>query len=226
MATLTIVPPLAGPSIGAMSSGTIRLVDGPLTRAAALEGAQHAARAYENDPFYSYVLTNELRRPHSLVSLHQAVLGKQNHHELCTSARDDEGRLAGVCLWVKPGGFPLSPRTQLRQLPLTLRAFRGHQGAMLRGLGYQRESLASHPKTPHWYLWSITVAPTHQRQGVGTALLRHGLDRVDESGLGAYLETQNRDNLAYYERFGFVTSNIIQPAPEAPPLFSMWRPAR
>ncbi len=209
-----------------MGSDTFRLVDGPLTRGETLAGAQLAARAYEDDPFYGYVLNNDLRRPQSLVSLHQAVLGKQNRQEFCTSARDDQGRLIGVCLWVQPGGFPLSPVTQLRQLPLTLRAFRGHAGAMLRGIGYQRESLASHPKTPHWYLWSITIEPTHQRQGVGTALIRHGLERVDAAGVGAYLETQNRDNLAYYERFGFVTSNVIQPVPEAPPLFSMWRPAR
>ena len=82
-----------------MGSDTFDLVDGPLSHAEALDSARLAARAYEGDPFYSYVLSNAQRRPHSLVALHQAVLGKQNRNELCTTARDKEGRLLGVCLW-------------------------------------------------------------------------------------------------------------------------------
>jgi ribosomal protein S18 acetylase RimI-like enzyme len=105
-------------------------------------------------------------------------------------------------------------------------AFRGHAGAMMRGLGYQRELLANHPKEPHWYLWSLTVEPDMQGRGVGSALTADGLARADAQRCGAYLETQNLENLAFYERFGFAPRGAVQPAPEAPPLYCLWRPSR
>ena len=54
-----------------------------------------------------------------------------------------------------------------------------------------------------WYLDAIGVDPSQQRSGLGTALLRWMLARVDSDGLPAFLDTSAPDNLGYYERFGF-----------------------
>jgi GNAT superfamily N-acetyltransferase len=66
------------------------------------------------------------------------------------------------------------------------------------------ESLdARHPTAPHWYLGTLGVEPSLQGRGVGTALTRSWLARVDPDGLLAYLETDRAENLPFYARFGF-----------------------
>ena len=54
---------------------------------------------------------------------------------------------------------------------------------------------ASHPKEPHWHLAFIGVDPTQRGQGLGAALLRHTLARIDTEHLHAYLESSNPANI-------------------------------
>jgi ribosomal protein S18 acetylase RimI-like enzyme len=61
----------------------------------------------------------------------------------------------------------------------------------------------SHPHEPHWHLAFIGVDPAHQGQGIGAALLRYALERIDELGLHAYLESSNPANIPLYSRHGF-----------------------
>jgi len=42
-----------------------------------------------------------------------------------------------------------------------------------------------------------------QGQGIGAALMRHALERVDAERLPAYLESSNSRNISLYRRFGF-----------------------
>jgi ribosomal protein S18 acetylase RimI-like enzyme len=55
----------------------------------------------------------------------------------------------------------------------------------------------------HWYLAGIGVEPSAQRRGIGSALLRPGLDAADAAGLPAGLLTNSERNLSFYERHGF-----------------------
>jgi ribosomal protein S18 acetylase RimI-like enzyme len=40
----------------------------------------------------------------------------------------------------------------------------------------------AHPKEPHWHLPFVGADPAHQGKGIGAALLRYGLDRIDREG--------------------------------------------
>ncbi len=55
----------------------------------------------------------------------------------------------------------------------------------------------------HWFLQLLGVAPEHQGKGHASRLLRPMLERLDEEGLPAYLETTNPVNVPRYEHFGF-----------------------
>ncbi len=83
---------------------------------------------------------------------------------------------------------------------------------------------AAHPTEPHWYLAALAVAPQMQGQGLGTALLRAGLDRCDRDGLPAYLESGNPRSRGLYERNGFEVTTELHVA-DAPPSWPMLRPA-
>jgi ribosomal protein S18 acetylase RimI-like enzyme len=82
-----------------------------------------------------------------------------------------------------------------------------------------------HPTVAHWYLPFIGVDPTSQGRGLGSALLRRGLERCDADHLPAYLEASSPRNRALYERHGFAVTGEIR-AGDSPPLWPMWRPAR
>lgn len=55
----------------------------------------------------------------------------------------------------------------------------------------------------HYYLWGLVANPSTQRKGVGSALLKVLLDKADTEKMPVYLETHDKNNVIYYERFGF-----------------------
>jgi ribosomal protein S18 acetylase RimI-like enzyme len=67
-----------------------------------------------------------------------------------------------------------------------------------------------HPAEPHWYLPLIGVDPSCQGKGCGGSLLSFALERFDEEGRVAYLESTNPRNISLYKRHGFEALGEIQ----------------
>lgn len=82
-----------------------------------------------------------------------------------------------------------------------------------------------HPAQPHWYLPMIGVEPGKQRSGLGSALLRHALQRCDAENHPAYLEASSRQSIPLYERHGFAVTGPIQMG-SSPTLYAMVRAPR
>ncbi|MGW9026385.1 GNAT family N-acetyltransferase [Streptomyces sp. NPDC055722] len=90
-----------------------------------------------------------------------------------------------------------------------------------------RLTAASHPtERAHEYLWMIGVAPGHQGEGLGTALIQHVLDRCDREGLPAYLEASSARSTRLYERLGFAYTGRTLDIPDGPKMWPMWRDPR
>lgn len=88
-----------------------------------------------------------------------------------------------------------------------------------------RLSVAASPREPHWYACMIVVSPQAQGKGVGSALMRHGLERADRDGLPAHLESTTPDSRRLYERFGFAAHTALQVG-NLPTYWAMTRPAQ
>ncbi len=85
----------------------------------------------------------------------------------------------------------------------------------------------NHPASPpHYYLPFVGVAPDRRGMGIGTALLRATLSRLDREGLGAYLENSNPRNAGLYERLGFATLRTLRMPDDGPSIWCMWRGPR
>ncbi len=82
------------------------------------------------------------------------------------------------------------------------------------------------PSEPHWYLGTISVDPGHHGNGVGGALLRHGLSRVDATSMPTYLEVTKPANISLYKHFGFDEREAFTIGSDSPPITGMLRPAR
>ena len=82
-----------------------------------------------------------------------------------------------------------------------------------------------HEAGPCWYLPVIAADPARQRQGLGSALMKHAMEACDEEAASAYLETANPANISLYQRHGFEVVGEINVG-SAPTIRPMVRPAR
>lgn len=126
---------------------------------------------------------------------------------------------AGAALWLPPGTEPDGERLvslMQAQAPAAI------QDDLMQVFALMGQY---HPAEPHWYLPLIGVDPARQGRGVGSALLRHALERVDQDHLPAYLESSNPRNIPLYERHGFEAIGTIQ-AGSSPTMVPMYRKPR
>src|ERR1043166_2974392 len=77
------------------------------------------------------------------------------------------------------------------------------KGAIVGAILFSPVSLPGHPALRIVGLAPMAVAPEHQRKGVGSALVRAGLDHCRQLGFGAVVVLGHP---AYYPRFGFSSS--------------------
>lgn len=156
------------------------------------------ARAFQDDPAWSWVLPNPRRREALLPWLFQTGFEIADAQVWTT-----DGDLRGVARWLPPGRPEVHVGAMLRALvatPLRVRE------ATTRFFAYGRavEALrAEAVPEPHWYLAGIGVDPAWQRRGIGGALLAPGLEAADEAGLPCALLTNSERNLAFYRNHGF-----------------------
>jgi len=135
--------------------------------------------------------------------------------------RQNGSILAAAAIY-PPGAYPLSWYDNLRSL---VSAIAGHSRYDLRAWLDWLEAVGElHPKIPHYYFEFMGVEPAFQGQGHGSRLLAEAVRRADAAGVGCYLETATRRNVALYERFGFQVSNQIEVIGLT--TWSMWRQAK
>jgi ribosomal protein S18 acetylase RimI-like enzyme len=183
---------------------------------------QVLARAFDDDPVPRWMFRGDRRRRRGLrkffaIQLRHTYLERG---EVFTT----EDR-AGVAMWSPPGRARPGWRDLVRLVPVM---------PYLTGLGRDTPEAArllsavdaARPQEPHWYLATLGTDPDRQHTGVGSALMRTVLDRVDSEGLPAYLESSKESNLAFYGQHGFEVTGEIRTPRGGPTLWLMWRTAR
>jgi ribosomal protein S18 acetylase RimI-like enzyme len=182
--------------------------------------ARVLGRAFFDDPPFVWVLPIERSRSRRTAALFRAILRSQAMRYGGVDVATDGATIVGGAIWLPPGHWAPTTGEQLRSLF-------GYALALRRGMGRASELLSAmakqHPKEEHWYLYAIGVDPAHQRQGVGSALLRSRLTRCDADALSAYLESTKSGTVPLYEHFGFGVTRTLYPPRGAPSLTAMWR---
>ena len=145
----------------------------------------------------------------------RAFGGKAFEHQSAYYAED----CACAALWLPPSVQP----DEKILVPIVERAVKADR--LPRVFELLEEMGRFHPSERHWYLPLIGVDPAKHRNGYGSTLLRHALQRVDQEHLPAYLESSNPANISLYQRHGFEMKGTIK-VETAPPMFPMYREAR
>jgi len=176
---------------------------------------QVLARAFEADPAVRWMYPDAQQYGTNFPPFVMAFAGRA----FAAGTADVADGFRGAALWLPPGVQP----DEERLVELLERSVQDDRReavfAILEQMGRY------HPAGPHWHLPLIGVDPAHQGNGLGSELLRHGLERCDRARLPAYLESSNPRNLPLYERHGFTVMGRIQVA-GSPPIVPMMRMPR
>lgn len=180
-------------------------------------------RAFYDDPVMSWIFPEEKARASRGAKMFATMI---RHHNVAGGgvevAADGPG-IGAAAAWDPPNRWKHTWREQLAMTPALIRVMGSHA---MKARALEDLMKSTHPEEPHWYLFAIGSDPTVRGKGFGQVLMRSRLDRVDAEHAPAYLESSKRENVPYYQRFGFeVTREIMLPG-GGPTLWAMWRNPR
>lgn len=160
--------------------------------------AKMAAESYVNDPVHVYATKNEKLRKKFLYHFMMERLATSNREDIIYI--DEEKR--GICVWRDAHNdytvldFLLCPHWFFLYIywistVKTLKAF-SHLDSKV----FPENTLLISP---------VFVDKNHQGKGVATKLIQQGIKDLTAKGYKLGLETQNPDNVKFYEKLGFKT---------------------
>lgn len=193
---------------------------------AGLEWAAAVALAASHGEYPSFrrVFPSPARRGRALRPFFAATIRDAMRFGVVRAAWQGPKVLA-VAVWLPPGAFPWTARRKLSATSYLLRVLAADPRNFPNFMRYGANAERAHPADRHWYLVVAGVRPEAQRQGFGSRLMRPELDVADSDGMPVYLETADRANIAYYERFGFtVIDHSLELVPGGPAHVAMRRP--
>ena len=175
----------------------VRLAEGQVAASGAV-----LARAFANDPLFTYVLSDPVERER----LMPPFMTAWTRYGLLFGVVDvTAGPVEASAIWLPPSAvIRTAERRDRAGLTAVVSAFsdgaRARYDAVVQYLARVREAAQS---VPHWYLVLIGVDPARQGLGLGSLLLRAGLSRVDQDGVECQLFTEEPRNVPLYQRYGF-----------------------
>lgn len=159
------------------------------------------AKAFHDDPVFEVLFGGSVPQDRA-ARFFEVMTHLQLRHQLVFRTAGSEA----AAIWAPPELWKTPVSAIIKNSPALVRVF-GRR--LFANLGVLSMLEKHHPTAPHYYLEFLGTAPEHQGKGFGGALLTPMLQRCDDEGVGAYLESSKESNLAFYGRFGFEVTEVI-----------------
>lgn len=194
----------------------------PMYRSEQPQAIEVISVAMMNDPGWTLVEPDPSYRLPLLRVLvwEQLEMAYENGGETFVATRDN--KVAGALIWSPPGKPAISILHYLAGIKRGRKVAMSRPRTTMRTLRFISGMDAMKPTKPSAYIAFIGCGI--QGQGIGRLLVEEALVAAGDEPTA--LETQNADNVGYYERFGFkVTSFAEHVYPGGPYNYVMERPA-
>jgi ribosomal protein S18 acetylase RimI-like enzyme len=179
------------------------------------EAAQIMAMAFINTPFSGMIMGgNSQKHLKQLKMGMKSMLVKKPGDKVVAK---EGNKIVGAMRMVKWPDCQNSTPKGAALIPIYLIAY-----GTAKRLKESRKVWGLHdPKKPHWHIDPICVHPDYQGKGVGSRLMEYYCRRVDSEKLPAYHETDQTQNVRFYEKFGYKT--VLKEPNLGLPNWYLWR---
>ncbi|MEO1042225.1 MAG: GNAT family N-acetyltransferase [Pseudomonadota bacterium] len=179
--------------------------------------AKTIAEAFADDPITQWTFGKPDLFRRTLVSLMKDVYLRRG---FITKSGDK-----AASVWLRPGESAESSLMGVLQY-IGSTVPRAGFGPLIRGMRLDARMGALKPQTPLLYLFLVGVRPGAQGQGLGSLLIKDGLQMADKGGFPAYLESSKEENIPLYQRHGFEVVQEARVDDTSPPFWTMIRQPR
>jgi ribosomal protein S18 acetylase RimI-like enzyme len=201
-----------------ISPGTITRLTGPQLDCA----VQILTSAFLEDPLMAYLFPEPGKRRENLAIFFKANL----EYAMAAGEIYINSSQNGVAAWLfqgdKGGPKPGSKEDPRSQLGVLL-----DSETAARLAGFTRAMAALHKDVApekRRYLLFLGVKSGEQGKGIGTAMIKPGLQIADDSGLPCMLDTMNERDLKFYRRQRFEIRRDERICGDGPRTWTMFRP--
>lgn len=164
--------------------------------------AEMLARAFHDDPAFTYIIPDASERKNKLPYLFQLSLG---FGVLYGEAYATSPNLEGIAVWLPSETVDMSFWETMPSDESALMAKIGGEiiGKLQVFTDYCTPLHKRHAPFRHWFLEELAVDPMFQGKSYAATLLKPMLAKIDQEHLPCYLRTQNGRNVPFYQRYGF-----------------------
>ena len=153
------------------------------------------ARAFGDEPIHTWTLPGK-----DLDELTRVFFEAFDRSVAASGWLWTAGDGAAVAMWIPPDSHETEAEFESAAEPV-LRSLADDGGARYDAFWGWVESIR--PTEPHWYLDHLAVEPERQGEGLGVALVEHGLAMARADDMPAFLVTSSAQSVGFYERRGF-----------------------
>jgi GNAT superfamily N-acetyltransferase len=172
-----------------------------LTEEQIAPAAAMLSRAVFDDPISVHAIPDEIERARSLPAL---LAAQVRYAHLFGKVEIVPGKPDGAAAWLPPTGAEDTPERLAAAGMDRVADVVGREVAERFATMFLEMEKQMHRAVPeaHWYLFILGVDPPRQRHGLGSALLRVGLERAASQNAPACLVTAQPRNIPFYEKNG------------------------
>ncbi len=162
------------------------------------------ARAFQDDPLYSYFFPDPKDRARMLPIIFKF---RVRYGIECGEVYATSPNMEAVAIWMSSANDHMTFLRLIRTggLSMFLAAGSDARKRMQAAIRWAGVIKAQHANIAHWHLSPIATDPAQQGKGYAGTLIRAMLSRLDAERIPCFLETQTERNVPIYEHYGFQT---------------------
>lgn len=176
------------------------------------KAAQVLGESFINYPIFKYIFPDDQYRKNKINHLFKFLIkyGLLNGEVFAPSEN-----IEGVSIWIKSSNAESSLWNVLKSGLISLFLNIDKQSFdRFRYIGKNKQNMRANLITKNYYLLdTISVNPQLQKQGFARLLIESKLKKIDQLNIPCYLETSERTNLIFYQKFGFDVIREYELAP-------------